>query len=75
MESDGVKLALVQVDHRQLVGFVRGSQGSSQGELELIPEPLCWRSGVGARIDRAGLILWKGTAVGKWLKTHKEMCL
>lgn len=75
MESDGVKLALVQVDHRQLVGLVRGSQRSSQGELELIPEPLCRGAGIGARVDRAGLILRKGIAVGKWLKTHKEMCL
>lgn len=77
VESDGVELALVQVDHGQLIGLVRWSQGSSQGKLELIPKPLWWGAGVGARVDRAGLLLRKGVAVGKCLKrtkTHKEIC-
>lgn len=46
MESDGVELALVQVDRRQLVGLVRGSQWTPQGKLELVPEPLGWGAGV-----------------------------
>lgn len=40
LESDGVKLALVQVDHGQLTGLVRRSQRSSKGKLELTPESL-----------------------------------
>lgn len=68
LESDGVELALVQVDHGKLTGLVRRSQGSSQGKLELIPESLWWGASVGARVDRARLVLREGIAVGKSLK-------
>ncbi len=70
VESDGVELTLVQVDHGQLIGFVRRSQGSSERELELTPEPPWWGAGVGARVDRAGPILREGIAVGKRLKKY-----
>lgn len=69
MKGDRVELALVQVDHRQLVGLVRGSQRSSQGKLELVPESLGWGSDIGIGIDRTGV------TVGKRLKTHKEVSL
>lgn len=71
LESDGVELALVQVDHGQLTGLVRSSQRGSQGELELIPESLWWGAGVGARVHGAGLVLGEGIAVGKSLKSAK----
>lgn len=77
LESDGVELALVQVDHGQLTGLVRRSQGSSQGKLELTPESLRWGAGVGARVDWAGLLLREGIAVGEILKTtttHEDIC-
>lgn len=77
MKSDGVELALVQVDHWQLVGFVRRSQGSSQAKLELTPESLWRGTSVGGRVDWAGLIIREGIAVGKSLKStkkHKDFC-
>ena len=73
MESDGVKLALVQVDHGQLIGLVRRSHGSSQGELELVPESLWRGAGVGARVDRARVVLREGVAVGESLKGKTQM--
>lgn len=75
VESNRVELALVQVDHGQLVGLVRRSQGSSEGKLELIPESLWWGAGVGAGVDRAGLVLGEGIAVGKSLKSTKRHLL
>ena len=77
MQSDGVELALVQVDQGQLVGLVRGSQWGSQGKLELCPESLQWGVRVRAGVDRAGLLLWKGVAVVKSLrctKRHEGIC-
>lgn len=74
MKSDGVELALVQVDHWQLVGLVRGSQRSSQGKLELVPEPLGWGSGIGTRINRTGVFL-EGVVVRERLETHKKISL
>lgn len=75
LESDGVELSLVQVDHGQLAGLVRGSWGRSQGELELIPESLSWGSCVGARVVRAGVIIREGIAVGKSLTQKQEKLL
>lgn len=37
VEGDGVKLALVEVDHGQLAGLVLGGLGGTQGKLKLIP--------------------------------------
>lgn len=73
MESDGVKLSLVQVDHGKLIGLVRRSQGSSQGELELVPESLWRGAGVGAGVDRAGVVLGEVIAVGESLKGKTQM--
>lgn len=67
LEGDRVELALVQVDHGQLVGFVRCCRGSSQWKLELTPDSLWWRIGVGAWVDGAGLVLGEGVTVGKIL--------
>lgn len=67
LESDGVELSLVQVDHGQLTGLVRGSRGSSQGKLEVVPESLWRGAGVGAGVDGAVLFLREGIAVGKSL--------
>lgn len=75
MESDGVELALVQVDHWQLIVLVRGSQRSSQGKLELVPEPLGWGSGIGTGIDRTGVVFLEGIAVRECLETCKEISL
>lgn len=75
MQCDWVKLALVQVDHWQLIGLVRGSQRSSEGKLELIPEPLSWGSGIGTRIDWTGVIFLEVVTVGKRLETHVEISL
>lgn len=75
MESDGVELALVQVDHRQLVDLVRRGQRSAQGKLELVPEPLRWGAGVGTGVDRTGVIFLEGIAVRERLETHKEIRL
>lgn len=75
MESDGVELALVQVDRRQLVGLVRGSQRTPQGKLELVPEPLGWGAGVGTGVDRTGVLFLEGIAIGERLETHKAICL
>lgn len=73
LQSDGVKLAFVEVNHRQLAGFVRTSRGGSQGELEFTPESFRWGAGVGAGVYRAGLILGEGIAVGESLKpTQKQ---
>lgn len=72
LESDGVELALVQVDHGQLIGLICRSKGSSQGKLKVTPESLWWGAGVGARVHRAGLVLGKGIAVGKGLKSTKS---
>lgn len=73
MEGDRVELALVQVDHWQLVGLVRGSQRSSQGKLEFVPEPLSWGSDIGTGIDRTGVIFLEVRTVGERLETHKEI--
>lgn len=67
LESDGVELSLVQVDHGQVAGLVSRSQGGAQGKLELTPESLRWGASVGARVDWAGRVLWEGIAVGKSL--------
>lgn len=75
LEGDGVELSLVQVDHGQLAGLVWGSWGSSQGELELTPESLCWGGGVGAGVVRAGVIIREGIAVGKSLTPKKGKLL
>lgn len=72
LQSDGVELAFVQVNHGQLTGLVGRSHRSSQGKLELIPESLWWRAGVGARVDRAGLVIREGIAIGKSLKFTKR---
>lgn len=74
LEGDGVELALVQIDHGQLSGFVRCSRGSSQWKLEFTPESLWWGIGVGAWVDGAGLLLIEGVAVGKSL-TCKQSCV
>lgn len=71
MESDGVELPLVQIDHGHLTGLVRWSHESSQGELEIIPETLRWGASVRAWVDRAGLVLGERIAVGKHLKCTK----
>lgn len=73
MESDGVKLSLVQVDHGQLIGLIRRSQGSSQGELEIVPESLRGGTGIGAGVDRAGVVLGEVIAVGESLKGQTQM--
>lgn len=75
MQSDWVKLALVQVHHWQLIGLVSGSQRGSQGKLELVPEPFSWGSSIGTRIDRTGVIFLEGITVGERLKTHMEISL
>lgn len=75
VEGDGVELALIQVDHWQLVGLVRGSQRSSQGKLELVPEPLSWGAGVGTRVDWTGVIFLERIAIRERLEAHKEVCL
>lgn len=76
IQSDGVELALVQVDHRQLIGLVRRGHWGSQGKLKLIPEPLWWGASVGAGVDWAGLLLRERVAVWKSLETHthKGIC-
>ena len=76
LQGDGVELSLVQVHHGQLVGFVTGSRGSSQGKLELVSESLGRRgAGVGAGVDGAGGVLGEGVAVGKSLGKHARMCI
>ncbi|TNN53458.1 hypothetical protein EYF80_036368 [Liparis tanakae] len=66
LQRDGVELAFVQVHHGQLAGLVGGGQRSAQGELELVPEPLCRRrGGIGARVHRAGLVVGEGVAVSE----------
>lgn len=75
VECDGVKLALVQIHHRQLTGLVNRSCGSAEGKLEVAPGSLRRGAGVGAGVDWAGMVFREGITVGKRLTATQGYAL